>query len=176
MTSTLDKPIHVSAEEVLDYNNRDSDGRLLLPVDPYVIAQKMGASVHRTNLPVGMSGALVREDAHNPIIFINELDSPLRQRFTVAHEVGHLAARIADGTNQSEFADIDYRQSDAVPGADQREVFANKFAAELLMPEDAVRQLARADGSSVVQLASDFAVSVQAMSIRLTNLGVKTNR
>jgi Zn-dependent peptidase ImmA (M78 family) len=44
------------------------------------------------------------------------------------------------------------------------------------MPEDAVRQLARADGSSVVQLASDFAVSVQAMSIRLTNLGVKTNR
>ena len=49
--------------------------------------------------------------------------------------------------------------------ADPDETAANAFAAELLMPEDAVRQLVR--GNSLQQLAYYFDVSPTAMYIRL---------
>lgn len=57
-------------------------------------------------------------------------------------------------------------------GRDQREVSANRFAAELLMPSIAVNQLiTKHNVRDVASLAKRFNVSEAAMTFRLKNLG-----
>jgi IrrE N-terminal-like domain len=90
-----------------------------------------------------------------------------RRRFTVAHEVGHHLLH-SDG------AAVLCRPSDveAAEGGDRRrEREANRFAAELLMPEPLVRAHADRDGPDPIALARRFAVSDVAMGFRLVNLG-----
>jgi Zn-dependent peptidase ImmA (M78 family) len=68
------------------------------------------------------------------------------------------------------------RAADLAPGTDRLlEREANVFAAELLMPEPAVRsEWARAE--SAAELARWFGVSEEAMGWRLYNLGVVVAR
>jgi hypothetical protein len=102
----------------------------------------------------------------------NEL--PLRRfRFTIAHEIGHWVCHALEGTDLA----ISYcRPIDLTEAADRSlEREANVFAAELLMPEPAVRagwgELGSADA-----LASRFDVSPSAMSWRLFSFGLLTER
>lgn len=55
---------------------------------------------------------------------------------------------------------------------DPIEVEANRFAAELLMPEAAVRHYVQHGIISISELARTFAVSEVAMKYRLKNLGI----
>jgi Zn-dependent peptidase ImmA (M78 family) len=59
----------------------------------------------------------------------------------------------------------------ASAGTDEREIFANQFAANLLMPESEVRSRWQRTASPVT-LAAAFRVSQDAMSFRLRNLGL----
>jgi Zn-dependent peptidase ImmA (M78 family) len=79
-------------------------------------------------------------------------DPPTRQRFTVAHELGHAVLR------------------HQVP-ADKLEVEANAFAAELLLPREALRQAAR-ERLSFPAVAARFNTSRQATLIALTSAGL----
>ena len=68
--------------------------------------------------------------------------APMRRRFTIAHEIGHFVLH-AQGATGVVFC----RVTDAPEAPKQRiEREANRFAAELLMPEDLVR--ARPPGSA----------------------------
>jgi hypothetical protein len=93
-------------------------------------------------------------------------EPPARRRFTLAHEVGHWVCQVREGHS----APIYCRAADVAPEADRTlEREANVFAAELLMPEPAVREeFARA--ASAGELAGWFVVSEEAMSWRLFNL------
>lgn len=102
----------------------------------------------------------------------NEL--PLRRfRFTIAHELGHWICHALEGADPA----VSYcRPVDLTEAADRSlEREANVFAAELLMPEPAVRagweELGLADA-----LASRFDVSPSAMSWRLFSFGLLTER
>lgn len=100
-------------------------------------------------------------------IWVRRDEPPLRRRFTVAHEIGHHLLH-SDG------AKVLCRPSDveaAATGERVREREANRFAAELLMPEPLVRELAERDGPDPIALAQRFAVSDVAMGFRLVNLG-----
>ena len=103
-------------------------------------------------------------------IWVRRDESPARRRFTVAHEVGHHLLH-SDG------AAVLCRPVDVV-GADTgekaRERQANRFAAELLMPEPLVREHADRDGPDPIALAARFEVSDIAMGFRLVNLGYLT--
>jgi Zn-dependent peptidase ImmA (M78 family) len=55
----------------------------------------------------------------------------------------------------------------------KQEVEANVFAAELLMPADLVRQLARKHRGDIDTLKQVFNVSRQAMEVRLVSLKLK---
>jgi Zn-dependent peptidase ImmA (M78 family) len=110
---------------------------------------------------------------------VNSLHAAVRQRFTIAHEIGHYVLH-----RRRRFIDevwVDYRDERASAGTYKQEVEANGFAAELLMPEDLVkRSLGRLidsglelSGSDVAaSLADEFDVSTEAMSHRLTNLAI----
>jgi Zn-dependent peptidase ImmA (M78 family) len=98
--------------------------------------------------------------------------APLRRRFTIAHEIGHLVLHAPGGT-----AAVFCRVTDPlVIAANRIEREANRFAAELLMPEDLVRAEAARVGPDRAALADLFQVSAPAMGWRLLNLGLATSR
>ena len=136
------------------------DGKL--PVDVAAIAKAAGAAVIADST-ITESGLFCFEE-NTPVIRYNWADASVRQRFTIAHELGHFL--LAHGKS---FRDTpkDY----SVTNYDPNEVQANRFAAELLMPEAAVRLLVtNLEISDVDRLAEIFNVSQAAMMYRLKNL------
>jgi Zn-dependent peptidase ImmA (M78 family) len=101
-----------------------------------------------------------------------ERDSEGRLRFTLAHEIGHWICH-----SESETAPpVLCRSEDMAIGADRAlEREANVFAAELLMPEPAVRKVF-AEIPRIDDTAQAFNVSPQAMHWRLFNFGLVLER
>lgn len=149
-------------------------------------------------LPSNLAGRLYAEQR---IIEVRRNDHPRRQRFTIAHEVGHYrlhvvaagimtnsyacSATTISGGDGSEHVASTLRERPlpglsapaptARPAASnqeirQREIEANAFAAELLMPAPLVEQAAERYGKDVAALAELFNVSRQAMQLRLEKL------
>jgi Zn-dependent peptidase ImmA (M78 family) len=115
----------------------------------------------------GVSGVIQKKAGRDAAIYLNDKDHPNRQRFTCAHELGHYVNHTNNGVLDYEF--VDYRDQLAAEGTDPEEVYANRFAAALLMPAGEVRTLKRG-GYDLVQLAYRFRVSEEAMTIRLASL------
>lgn len=142
-----------------------------LPVDPWAIARHAGVHVEPlpADAPDGFSGDYTPADSSGaPLIRYNASHSPLRQRFTVAHELGHHA----HGHGLS-FRD-DKKSNFASTSYDPAEVAANHFAAELLMPSIVVEHLIP-QVNSIKDMAMRFQVSEVAMIYRLKNLGYLTH-
>ena len=149
------------------------EGHGTLPVDPVKIAHRMGIEVRMAALDPDMSGAIIGDPGEYPKILINSRDGEDRRRFTVSHELGHWADRIARGEDGVEIGFVDYRDTlYSASGNSPDEVFANGFAAELLMPEPLVRLLVD-DGWEQWRLAKKFGVSPAAMGVRLANLKLR---
>ncbi|MGH9871664.1 MAG: ImmA/IrrE family metallo-endopeptidase, partial [Pyrinomonadaceae bacterium] len=116
-------------------------------------------------------------------VCVQETDAEVRQRFTIAHEIGHHFLRHQFESGEHVHVDkgnyISQRGPRASDGIDGKEIEANQFAASLLMPSNALRQMvAKVAGEGplldkqVTQLSEQFKVSEQAMTIRLTGLGL----
>jgi len=89
---------------------------------------------------------------------------PSRQRFTLAHELGHLLA----GDDQEVHLDHDIYSP--AQSRDPSEARANSFAAALLMPEAGLRAAVGQDGITEQQftaLATDLMVSPSALAYRM---------
>lgn len=160
---------HVAATEILE-NVWGSRG---FPVDSAWIARSLGLDVLRVDLDDNVSGALIKQKGKDPVIFINARDNKQRQRFSCAHELGHYVQRTSakcEGGDTYEYVDL--RSDLAKSGTDQDEIFANRFAACLLMPEDEVRRLATYNATPVV-MAFHFNVSAEAMRHRLNHLKLR---
>lgn len=148
------------------------------PVNVEALAQRVGASVSYEVFKEDLSGVLVKERGR-VVIGVNSFHATTRQRFTIAHEIGHLVL----GHQGDVFVDRTVMRRDArsAEATDPHEIEANQFAAELLMPKEfVVAAIARwqarrpeiSSGTLVDELASLFQVSPQAMEYRLTNLGM----
>lgn len=137
-------------------------------VDPARIASSLGIDVVEAYLDADVAGAIERVSGRNPVIYISASDHPNRQRFTCAHEIGHFVERAQQA---DDFEYIDYRGDTASMGVDSSEMFANAFAAALLMPEDDVRRL-HDKGWNESKLARHFGVSQAALVNRLKNLDI----
>lgn len=156
------------AEEVLRtyWAQRDE---IPLPVDPIAIAAKLGIKVFTAQLEAKVSGMLFMRAGRDPEIYLNRADSYNRQRFTCAHELGHWSKHIAEGVDTGHYVDL--RGSLSSQGTDPDEIYANQFAASLLMPEDEVRRLV-GKGYGPVAIADKLRVSPDAVAFRLKNLGI----
>jgi Zn-dependent peptidase ImmA (M78 family) len=157
------------ATRVLQEYLVDNEGMLEIPINPILLAERMGISVnYSSTLGDGVSGVIVKEEADDmPRIYLNVNEAPARQKFTCAHEIGHYLQRKA--ANDLRFGFVDSRDELSSTGTDANERAANGFAAELLMPAFAVRKF-YADGLNASKLAREFGVSEQAMNFRLRNL------
>lgn len=144
-------------------------------VDVEAIAHKLGLAVVRMPLGDDISGMLVTKAGGTTICIAK--DQPAnRQRFTIAHEIGHHALRHLFAGEHVHVDRVIMRNSSSSEGTDLREIEANQFAACLLMPEDMVHHHLQSLKSQYVedvvrQLAKQFKVSEQAMAFRLSSLG-----
>jgi Zn-dependent peptidase ImmA (M78 family)/DNA-binding XRE family transcriptional regulator len=138
------------------------------PVDVDAVARMCGIPVLRFEFDNALSG-LVVDTADGPVIGINDLHHPVRQRFSIAHELGHVMLRHIDSFH----VDLGSTVEDGEPpGYNWRhERAANDFAANLLMPGAMVKR-AFIKKAAVAVLADRFEVSELAMGFRLRNLGL----
>jgi IrrE N-terminal-like domain len=140
-----------------------------VPVRLAAMADELGLEVFKSPLNPSISGLIEpSETARSGFrIRINRHELAERQRFTLAHEIGHYVLhrdKIGGGIVDS----VMYRSN----LSSRYEVEANKFAADLIMPMILVRekfdQLGRvASDEVVIALANYFRVSQAAMRIRL---------
>jgi hypothetical protein len=132
------------------------------------------AHVLLLDLPAEIAGAHIARPGL-PLLLVNGRQALSRQRFTLAHEFGHHRmghATVVDG-------------QDAISGKlthDRNEVCANAFAAEFLMPRDAVAVWASEHVRGAVTLehvllvAHEHGVSAQAARYALETAGVLRDR
>jgi Zn-dependent peptidase ImmA (M78 family) len=137
-----------------------------LPVPVERIAEDLLGLAVTERDGLAVSGMLLPAERE---IYLNAEDVPARRRFTLAHEVGHWVCQCLGGKG----APVMCRAEDVSEGADRTlEREANVFAAELLMPEPAVRMAYGQESD----LAERFGVSSEAMAWRLYNLGLARER
>lgn len=136
----------------------------LFPIDPILIAKATGLEVFTASLPRDVSGKIFYKEKK---IFIEQTDYITRQVFSVAHELGHYILH-NDGTSHTSLRDTTSSQ-----GIDTKEIEANFFAANLLMPQDEVLRLVGLK-FTLDSMASYFNVSPLAMQYRLEKLGIST--
>lgn len=142
-----------------------------VPVDVNALAALLNITVEPADFGDEVSGVLVRND-ESAMIGVNWLHHPNRQRFTIAHEIGH--HQLHDGgTFVDKGTTARFRNQASGSGTDIEEQEANLFAAMLLMPEAVVRTAAQVypfdidDEDQLKAFADRFGVSSQAMLIRL---------
>lgn len=144
-----------------------------VPVDPFEIAAQEGLKVFRSG-DIPYSGYITRQPDGSITVSINKDESLLRQRFTMAHELGHYVLGHLDTCDA---LPRDSAESFSLRNTDYREIAANRFAADLLMPAAAVRYFVEGGKRFTVQsLAEIFKVSEVAMLFRLKSLGFVRDR
>lgn len=150
-----------------------------IPVDIVGILQSYNIAIKSQPLEDSMSSMLIIKNGR-ATIGINGTHHSNRQRFSLAHELGHYILHSKWTQVFLDASTIFFRDELASEGSDIEEIEANTFAAELLMPENVLRQIIRQqpldafDDKAVQKLAQRFEVSVQALTIRLTRLGLIT--
>jgi Zn-dependent peptidase ImmA (M78 family) len=137
------------------------------------VADLLGLRISRAP-SVEFSGLLLRKDGM-ALIGVNSSEAPARQRFTIAHEIGHFIL------HPQKDAFVDFRKTLSSGDArDPRERQADMFAAAILMPRRALlkdfRKLAGdVDRASITKtLSRRYSVSEEAMRFRLINLNALT--
>ncbi len=145
------------------------------PVPVERIAQLRGARLKYVHHDSETSGLLYKE-INQIIIGINAAHPKNRQRFTIAHELGHLELDDKADVHVDRDFPVYRRDARSSQAIDPIEIEANAFAAELLMPafmlerdlQDTIIDFE--DDKLVRSLADRYQVSAQAMTIRLLNL------
>ena len=123
-----------------------------------------------------ISGIVHRNKDGSAVIGVNSSHLIQRQRFTIAHEIGHLLLHTNESLHVDKNFPIGLRNGISGKAVDEKEIEANQFAAALLMPADLIAEdVLRLTGMDVLmaikKLARKYRVSEQAMSVRLSTLG-----
>ena len=153
-----------SADKLLAYVAQENI--TTFPLDVNAVSVALGINVQYSPLENDLSGILrLNPDSAKWEMVINSSYHPNRQRYTVAHELGHFCLhRYA----VKEFKDRIFFRATA---SNQMEWEANEFAGTILMPEDHFTRLVREGIASVDELVGKFAVSSLALRIRAKQLG-----
>jgi Zn-dependent peptidase ImmA (M78 family) len=145
-----------------------------VPVD--AIAQQKGIALRYMPLDDSLSGMIFLQNGV-PTVVVNSLHHPNRRRFSLAHELGHYELHMAEiGSDVHVDKRFLARDANSSTGFDAKEVDANRFAAELLVPRAMLieelqgRTVDLEDDELLGELADAFGVSKQMMAIRVGEL------
>ncbi len=132
-----------------------------LPVPVELIAEDLLGLAVEVRDDLTVSGMLLPAERR---ILVRSDEPAQRRRFTIAHELGHWICQCLEGEMRPIYCRAAEIGVDPEAKALERE--ANIFAANLLMPESALRGIAH-DAAPAL-----FGVSDEAMAWRLFNLGL----
>jgi len=151
------------------------------PVKIEDVAKSLGINVTKMKFSKDeISGAIkMKGKDGQPVIVVNEDHCEHRQRFTVAHEIGHFMLHNISSMHVDS-SDVYFRDAKATSSTSNiKEIQANQFAAELLMPRsEMINDLSGEykiknndnDLKTIAKLAKKYNVSQQAMMIRIGSL------
>lgn len=107
-------------------------------LSPIAIAQGLGIKIVFVTLSEKAFSGAIKKIGEEVVIFVNEGEDFKRQLFTIAHELGHffLHNGVVDKGIVSYRETNWYQKYEGDPIAIQREIEANHFAAQILMPRD----------------------------------------
>lgn len=152
-----------AAEDVLEYareNDINCD-----PLDVIGLVKSLGIRLLLEPMSGDDSGQLERLSDNEWVMKVNSLHHPNRQRFTIAHELGHY---IKHRKHTERFRDtVFFRNGES----NKMEVEANQFASELLMPKDDFCRFVSGVSTEIKDIAEHFLVSAMAVRVRAKNLG-----
>lgn len=146
------------------------------PLEPLVA--RLGGSIsykESSRLLGGIPESISVRSSNDFTIFLPLNTSRERDRFTIAHELGHLflhypLVQRQYGTHVSMFATRWVDTSN--PDLQRTEWEANWFAAAFLMPESEFRRAVQVDMSSIANVANQFGVTEKAIEVRARALGL----
>ena len=141
----------------------------IFPVDPIVIAQRMGVDTYMADNLGDTFGVIMRPPGEEAAIYINQFESKSRQRFTCAHEIGHYVERRRDKDNSYTFQDKRSDRDDT-----PHEWYADFFAANLLMPQAVFEERVEVHGDTCDELVNYFGVSISTVTVSYTHLTLPT--
>ncbi len=157
----------VSPKEAFDAARRYGQ---TVPVDVFGLAAELGLGPEADVLGDNISGLLRRNPDGSMTCVYNAFHAPTRQRFTVAHEIGHFIFhrdRLNAGVSDTlAFRADNVQLPNPLIGREQ-EWQANNFAANLLVPDRWLRAAQAAGIKSVPELARHFNVSPAVMRIKM---------
>lgn len=145
-----------------------------VPVNVAEIAKK--ADVLIKHAPSKKFSGLLYRKGHTAFMAISSSEPLVRQRFTIAHELGHFFMH----PNKDTF--IEFRDNEKNISRGIKEIHANQFAAALLMPrkfiEKDVKNFKNTGLASeeIKFLAKKYQVSEEAMMFRLLNLNLLSEK
>ncbi|HEY4311094.1 MAG TPA: ImmA/IrrE family metallo-endopeptidase [Pirellulales bacterium] len=142
------------------------------PVPVEQIARRLGIKIQFAPFDGDLSGMAFIKDGV-PIIGVNSLHHPNRQRFTLAHELAHIQLHRPQIEAQVHVDNGSLRRDAlAAEGVDPTEIEANAFASEILIPALLLktalggRTIDLEDDAMIAALAKKFKVSEAAMRFR----------
>lgn len=163
------------AQQLIEENNIKHP-----PVLVEQIIESRGIQLLKEHKPSSNVSGFIARRGGATIIGVNSSQASVRQRFTLAHELGHhlLHAQGLSEVHVDETFEVKFRDERSSLGTDLDEREANLFAAELLMPQHLIEEALAtqigidiSDDDVINELAENFGVSTQAMLFRLANLG-----
>lgn len=132
------------------------------PVNPVEIARNLGARVLFVKFSAEFDNVSGFYDCEADAIYVNMREWPLRQTFTIAHELGHRVLH-KEWARSEEYKML-MRDANYL-GNEPHEKEANAFAAHLLVPRFMLDKYWRS--ASVSDLSKLFAVSVPVIENRI---------
>ena len=165
--------------DIMDRLERHTRAR---PVNVEAAIRDLGLTLAKNaDLPDGIAGHIRRVDGDKFEIASTKKDHYYRQRFTMAHELGHyvlhrglIGSGVDDDTKYRSTEKGDFYNSE-IDEVHERQ--ANAFAATLLIPEQLIRKyVAENPQATLKDTAVAFQVSPSAMRWRLKSLDIYSPR
>ena len=158
------------AELMYDMFMNDIDSNDGVKIDVVDVANKLDGTVFERGY-IGVNGNSMRIDKNDGTfeIYVSAMDTEERQRFTIAHELGHYFMHYLQDKSENPETQY-YRKSYAEGG--QKEYEANVFAASFLMPEREFKKFFDIRNKNLGSVAKDFGVSIAAAEVRARSLGL----
>lgn len=157
MNSKIRNLINDLADQILDYYNID------IPIsDIRETVSMLGGRVETNNNLSAFADGLVKKDKDGFVIIVSPYQSSEREKFTIAHEIGHLFLHMGykcDDDLWNKQTETEYYRN----GNSEEEYEASEFAASFLMPEDVYRDILKQNTKNgkvaIDKIASFFGVS-----------------
>ncbi len=150
------------------------------PIPVVAVAKDLGIDIFETPDFAHHESGSIKKEGNTFVIYLNTNDSIERKRFTIAHEIGHFllhknyldkGKELVDESKQPTPGVVLKRAINDDMDLEKRkmEVQANRFAAELLMPEEMFKKVWN-ESIVIEEIAEAFNVSPSAVTVRAKEL------